>query len=514
MTTVMTDEPPAGIFARSHRALTVGMVALISLAAFEYLAVATAMPVVADELDGHALYGLAFSGALAAGVVATVLGGWWGDRGGPAAPLWTGVAVFGVGLVLAGAAPTMDVFVAGRFVQGFGAGMLQVSMYVLVSRCYPPELHPRVFSIFATAWVVPSMVGPAITGVVVENAGWRWVFIGVTGILLPAALLLWRGLASAPMTKPVTEPVTEAVTEPVSGAPGVTPTPAPKPKPKPGSERSPGARSSIARRLGWALLVAAGAALMQYGASALTGSGGTHSGGAASGDTASGGMLSGGMASVTGLVLLAAGLAMLVAALPRLLPPGTLRSARGLPSVISLRGIAAGAAIGGEAFLPLMLNEERGLSLTMAGLTLTGGALSWSFASWVVGRWRFDRVLVLRSGSVLIAVGLALMGLTVFGAVPVATAFVGEMALGLGMGIVYPTLSVLILELSPSGEEGENSASLGVAESVYTVVAVAITGALLAALGASAAVYVLCFGLTALMAATGAIVAGRVLPRV
>ncbi|MEV0751548.1 MFS transporter [Streptosporangium sp. NPDC050280] len=512
MTTVMTDKPPAGIFARSHRALTVGMVALIFLAAFEYLAVATAMPVVADELDGHALYGLAFSGALAAGVVATVLGGWWGDRRGPVAPLWTGVAIFAVGLVVAGAAPTMDVFIVGRFVQGFGAGILQVSMYVLVSRSYPAELHPRVFSIFATAWVVPSMVGPAITGVVVENVGWRWVFIGVTGILLPAALLLWRGLASAPMARPEkaeTEPVSVSRPVPVSGA-GAGPVMEPVPgvgvgaavsgagagaatEPGTATERPSGARSSIARRLGWALLVAAGAALMQYGASALTGDGGTARG--------------------TGFVLLAAGLAMLIAALPRLLPPGTLRAARGLPSVISLRGIAAGAAIGGEAFLPLMLNQERGLSLTMAGLTLTGGALSWSFGSWVVGRKRFDRVVVLRSGSVLIATGLALMGLTVFAVVPVATAFLGEIILGLGMGIVYPTLSVLILELSPPGEEGENSASLGVAESVYTVVAVAITGALLAALGASVAVYVLCFGLTALMAATGAFVAGRVLPR-
>ncbi|MEU8036766.1 MFS transporter [Streptosporangium sp. NPDC049078] len=501
MTTVMTDKPPAGIFARSHRALTVGMVALIFLAAFEYLAVATAMPVVADELDGHALYGLAFSGALAAGVVATVLGGWWGDRKGPVAPLWTGVAIFAVGLVVAGAAPTMDAFIVGRFVQGFGAGILQVSMYVLVSRSYPAELHPRVFSIFATAWVVPSMVGPVITGIVVENVGWRWVFIGVTGILLPAALLLWRGLASAPMAKPEkaeTEPV------PVSAGPGAGAVMEPVPEAGAGAavsgtgegevtKRPSGARSSITRRLGWALLVAAGAALIQYGASALT-----EAGGAARG---------------TGFVLLAAGLATLIAALPRLLPPGTLRAARGLPSVISLRGIAAGAAIGGEAFLPLMLNQERGLSLTMAGLTLTGGALSWSFGSWLVGRKRFDRVVVLRSGSVMIAAGLALMGLTVFAVVPVATAFLGEIILGFGIGIVYPTLSVLVLELSPPGQEGENSASLGVAESVYTVVAVAITGALLAALGASVAVYVLCFWLTALMAATGALVAGRVLPR-
>ena len=110
----------------------------------------------------------------------------------------------------------------------------------------------------------------------------------------------------------------------------------------------------------------------------------------------------------------------------------------------------------------------------------------------------------------LVATGLALMGLTVFAAVPVAGAFLGEIVLGLGMGIVYPTLSVLVLELSRPGEEGENSASLGVGESVYTVVAVAVTGAILAALGAAVFTYVLCFALTALMAATGALVAGRV----
>jgi MFS family permease len=218
----------------------------------------------------------------------------------------------------------------------------------------------------------------------------------------------------------------------------------------------------------------------------------------------------GGAARGAGLVLLVAGLLLLVLTLPRLLPPGTLRAARGLPSVITLRGIVAGAAIGGEAFLPLMLNQERGLSLTMAGLTLTGGALSWSFGSWVVGRRSFDRVLVLRTGSTLVAAGLALMGLTVFAAVPVAGAFLGEIVLGLGMGIVYPTLSVLVLELSRPGEEGENSASLGVGESVYTVVSVAVTGAILAALGAAVFTYVLCFALTALMAAMGALVAGRV----
>ncbi|MEV7006465.1 MFS transporter [Streptosporangium sp. NPDC051022] len=447
MTSVMVAAPAAGIFAARYRALTIGMVALIVLVAFEALAVATAMPVVGRELDGLALYALAFSGALAAGVIATVLGGRWADLRGPIAPVWTGVAAFATGLVIAGVAPSMDVFILGRFVQGFGGGIFQVALYVLVSRVYPAAMHPRVFSIFAAGWVVPSMVGPAVAGVVVEQLGWRWVFLGVPMLVAPAALLLWRGLATTPEAdRPET-----------------------------------GERASIVRRLGWAALTAIGAALMQYG----------------------------GAARGAGLVLLVAGLALLALSLPRLLPPGTLRAARGLPSVIALRGIAAGTVLGGEVFLPLMLTGERGLSPTAAGMVLTAGALAWSFASWVVGRRRYDRRLILRVGPALIAAGTVLMALTVFPGVPIPLAVLGEAVVGLGIGSVYPTLSVLVLELSNPGEEGENSASMGIGESVFTVVTVAVVGAIVAAFGADGPVYLVCFALTALTAGVGVLVGGR-----
>lgn len=448
MTSTVVEAPSGGLFAERYRALTVGMVALIVLVAFEALAVATAMPVVGRELDGIALYALAFSGALAAGMVATVLGGRWADLRGPVAPLWTGVAAFVAGLVVAGSAPTMDVFVLGRFVQGFGGGIFQVALYVLVSRVYPARLHPRVFSVLAAGWVVPSMVGPLVAGVVVEQVGWRWVFFGVPMFVLPAALLLWRGL-SVTLTED--------------------------------RDQETGGRTPIARRLGWAALTAVGAALMQYG----------------------------GAARGVGLLLLAAGLAVLALSLPRLLPPGTLRAVRGLPSVIALRGIAAGTALGGEVFLPLMLTGERGLSPAMAGMVLTAGALAWAFASWLVGRGWFGRALILRAGPAMIALGIALMALTVFPEVPVALAVVGETIIGLGIGSVYPTLSVLVLELSKPGEEGENSASMGIGESVFTVVVVAVVGAIVAAFGATGPVYLACFALTALVALGGVLVGNR-----
>src|SRR3954453_23426082 len=127
-----TSTDTGGVLSPQYRALTVGMVALITLVAFESLAVATAMPTVAQALDGLSLYALAFGGPLASGVVAMVVSGTWSDLKGPARPLWHGTGWFLAGLIIAGLAPSMEVLVAGRIIQGFGAGLLPVALYVVV----------------------------------------------------------------------------------------------------------------------------------------------------------------------------------------------------------------------------------------------------------------------------------------------------------------------------------------------------------------------------------------------
>ncbi|MEW9529831.1 MFS transporter [Microbispora sp. NPDC049125] len=438
----MTATP---VFAPRYRALSIGIVALVMLVAFEYLAVATAMPVIGAELHGYRLYGLAFSGGLAANVIATVMGGRWSDARGPAASLWTGVGGFIAGLAVSGLAPTMEVFLAGRFLQGFGGGLFNVALYVLVAKVYPAPMHPRVFSLLAAAWVLPSVVGPAITGFVAGTWSWRWIFLGVAVLSAPAALVMWRGI-------------------PEGGE----------------QEREPIGRTFLPR-LAWGVLAAVGAALLQYGS-------GTPG---------------------QGLPLIVAGLAVLAFVLPRLLPSGTLRAARGLPTVVALRGLAAGAFFAAEVFVPLTLTHERGLSTAQSGLALTGGALAWSAGSWIQGRRPHGRVLTIRAGTTLIAAGISVTALTVVHATPVLVAFGGWMVAGLGIGLVFPTLSVLVLELSAPGEAGRNSASLSIGESVFAIVAVAVTGALFAAYGGTALVYLACFALLVVMAGAGALVAGR-----
>jgi MFS family permease len=426
-----------------RRALSAALVALTMLIAFEYLAVTTAMPVIAGELDGLALYGLAFSGAMAAGVFATVLGGPWGDVRGPAKPTWIGLGAFVIGLLIAGFAPSMGVFLVGRLFQGFGGSLFAVAMYLLVARVYPAELHPKVFSLLATAWVVPSMVGPALIGVVAEYAGWRWVFLGVAVLVLPAAYLLSRGLRDQPIAGGQTTSV-------------------------------PG----LGRRLVWAAIAAVGAAAMQFGSGS---------------DNA-------------GLPILLAGVLLLAVALPRLLPKRTLLAARGLPAVVLLRGLIVGAFIAAEVLVPLMLIEERQLSPTLAGIALTGGALSWSTASWVQGRGWVSRAFALRGGAAFLVAGIALMALVSVGALPVLVAYLSWIVAGFGIGMVYPTLSVVTLELSAEGEQGQNSSSLQVGEQTFTVVGVAVTTALFTLAGAGFLVPLVVAGLFAVV---GIVVARR-----
>lgn len=110
-------------------------------------------------------------------------------------------------------------------------------------------------------------------------------------------------------------------------------------------------------------------------------------------------------------------------ALPRLLPAGSLRAARGLPTAPVLRGLAFGALTAAEVLIPLMLINERHLTPTGAGVVLTIGALGWSTGSWIMGHGRIGNLTALRGGALLIAGGIALISLVLIDSVPVAVAY-------------------------------------------------------------------------------------------
>src|SRR4051812_28571630 len=163
---------------------------LVTFVAFESMAVATAMPTAVAELDGLAWYGWPFSAYLVASVVGMVLGGDVGDRRGSRTALLTGVALFAAGLLAAGVAGDMALFIAARALQGVGGGMIAVALFVVAGQTYGPALRPRLFGAFSAAWVVPALVGPLIAGLVTEHATWRLVFLGMLPLIAVGLLLV------------------------------------------------------------------------------------------------------------------------------------------------------------------------------------------------------------------------------------------------------------------------------------------------------------------------------------
>lgn len=129
--TGVTDDVPTSaavehegdtVLGRSYRALSIGIVSVVLLIAFEATAVGTAMPVAARELDGVSLYAFAFSGYFTTSLFGMVFAGQWSDRRGPLGSLGVGIAAFAAGLLLSGSAGSMWVFILGRAVQGLGGG--------------------------------------------------------------------------------------------------------------------------------------------------------------------------------------------------------------------------------------------------------------------------------------------------------------------------------------------------------------------------------------------------------
>jgi MFS family permease len=177
------------------RVTTLGFFTLGVLIAFEMLAVATVMPVVAADLGGVQMYALAFAAPLAISVLALTVAGPWMDRRGLLTPVVIGAGVFSAGLVVCGLAPDMTLFLLGRGIYGFGAGLLTVAMFVVAARCYTSEQRPSVFALYTSTFMVGALMGPVLAGTVADHLDWRWVFLPAPVFSAVAVGMLWRAIA-------------------------------------------------------------------------------------------------------------------------------------------------------------------------------------------------------------------------------------------------------------------------------------------------------------------------------
>ena len=425
----------------------------MTLFAFEGMAVATVMPVVAIEFDGLGLYAWAFNAYVACSLVGMVISGTWCDRDGPRRAMWSGLSLFAGGAVVAGIAWSMPVLIAARGLQGLGGGALIVATYVLIARAFPEHLRPKAFSLLAASWVVPAIVGPLIAGWLTESLSWRYAFWLVPLVLVLPALLL------------------RSILREHDGGSG---------------DRGRSGRAVPALVTAMGLTLAMAAFVRPAGLPLW--------------------------ADALGLV---AGLGMLLFGVRRLLPAGSLRLRRGLPTTVLMRGILAGAFFGAEAFIPLALVEQRGYTVTLAGLVLSVSAFGWWAGSYSQSRIpeSTDRSATVRVGALFVAAGLASLPLCLVPGIPAFVCAVSYFIASIGMGLCFPSIAVQTLRLSPESEKGANSAALQISDAILSSLALGVLGAIHAAAvasgGASVRTYDTLWWLSAAVAVVGAVVAAR-----
>lgn len=203
-----------------------------------------------------------------------------------------------------------------------------------------------------------------------------------------------------------------------------------------------------------------------------------------------------------GWALAGAGIVVLASSIRPLLPPGTLVARTGLPSVILMRGLVAGAFFGGEAYVPYVLQHEYGYTPTSSGLALTAAALSWVIGSSLQGRYG-DRLGSTRITLIALPFamsGLAAAALVSVGWLPAFALIIGWFLSGFGMGLVYPRLTVMTLAYSTPGNQGFNSAALSISDSAGAAATIALAGLCFVSFGSGSAGFAAVFVLSVLVA--------------
>ena len=423
--------PPArstatdSIWDKSHRSLTLGSIIAVTIVAFQGLAMATVAPTVADDLNGNSLYGWIFSAFILAQIMGTVIGGQEVDRRPPAHVFIVAIGIFATGCLIAGSAPSIFVLLLGRALQGFGAGATFSCVYAIISSVYEDHLRPAMLAAMSSAWIIPSLIGPALAGLIADHFGWRFVFFGLLPILLGSVFL----------TMPIFLKLEPPTVDPEQGT---------------GSNR---VVQAVVLACGTGLMLA-GFDLGPWPVAAVT---------------------------------IVAGLALVVPMLKALLPAGTFSARPMVPAAIVARATCSAAFLITETYMVRALKEFGGVSATIAGIVITAGSLTWTLGSFVQARWdrtggAGTRPLRILTGSLLLLVSVSsvFVSIALFNHISIEVALIVWMGAGLGIGIAYTTATTIAFAFAPKGEDGKVSSSLLLGENFLGSFGVGMGGALYA----------------------------------
>jgi EmrB/QacA subfamily drug resistance transporter len=122
------------------------------------------------------------------------ISGWAGRRFGAKRVYLTSLVLFTAGSVLCGVATSATELILFRVLQGAGGGLILPVGQLMMATAAGPRRMGRVMSVIAVPAMLAPIFGPALGGLILDNASWRWIFFVNAPIGVVAFVAALRGL--------------------------------------------------------------------------------------------------------------------------------------------------------------------------------------------------------------------------------------------------------------------------------------------------------------------------------
>jgi len=420
------DPPGEAPTSREIRAVFIGLMIVLGLGAIDQSIVATALPRIVSELGGITHLSWVVTAYVLASTSTMPLYGRLSDQYGRKPVLYAAILIFLLGSVLSGAARSLLQLILFRAVQGVGAGGLMPLAQIIIGDLVPPAERGRRQGAIVAVFAVCSVVGPVLGGVITDLLSWHWIFYVNLPIGAVALIAIARALR----------------------------------RPHPTRERRIdylGAALLTGGTLAFLLILALGGTEWPWASPQV------------------------GISAVAALLLTALFIVHIRLAREPVLPP-ELFGNRLFVVACTVLALTFMGMLGASLFFPLFFQVVLGISPSYSGF-LTGPLMLGVVISSIVngrvllrsGRYKPAQV----AGLALAVAAFAALSWGVATAQPLAVVEPAMLAVGLGLGLVMPNMTIAVQNALSAAHRGVGTATLAFFRSLGGLIGAAGAGAIL-----------------------------------
>ncbi|MDR9807863.1 MFS transporter [Rhizobium hidalgonense] len=394
------------LFLPEHLPATLILAGGVTLYAVETYIMATIAPSIVRDIGGLALFSWVTSLFVAAAVLGSIFVAMRPRGIGLRVVYVIAALVFGVGSLIAAAAPSMPVVLIGRAVQGLGTGALAALGYAFIRFVYPEPLWTKASTLYAAIWGVATVIGPTLGGFFSGGSNWRYAFVVLVPLGLAMAVL-------APRLLPEVADDRDHAKTPLA---------------------------QIGLLLGAVLMVSTAGTIETMAAK---------------------------IALIAASVVAVAGMLFIEGRSPnRLLPSGAVSFSRPIARVY-LTMLAMAIVLVSDVFIPYFLQVLHGVTPLVSGYLVALVALGWTFAAFLsgslTGRQAYFAII---AGALIEAAATASLAAFLANDNPhaqmlfIVPAAIGMFMMGFGVGLGWAHLVAMVLTLVADSEQDKASAAI------------------------------------------------------